>query len=157
MAQDRASLKVEGLEEINQILNGISNSISKEALDGALSGAELIQGEARKLIAKESKGEKGWSYREGGNKVPHTTSIPGDAPNTDTGTLKKSVMVEPVPGKGAKVGSSLKYARALEFGYAPNNLEARPFLIPAFESQKKDVMKLIKQAVTGTLVKYDRK
>ena len=156
MAQDRASIKVEGLEEINQILEGISNSISKEALDGALSGAELIQGEARKLVARESKGKKGWSYREGGNKVPHRTSIPGDAPNTDTGRLIGSIMAEPLKnGAVVGVGTSVKYAFALEFG--DSDMAARPFLTPAFESQKMAVMRLIKRSIAGTIAKYDRK
>jgi hypothetical protein len=84
-----------------------------------------VHGEAVKSIQ---------SIRSKGNERPDGSyaSKPGNPPNTDTGTLVKSLNVEVDLNKATgKVYSKLKYALWLEVGTL--NIEKRPFLAPALE------------------------
>lgn len=70
-------------------------------------------------------------------------SSPGNAPKTDTGTLVNSIYVD--PGKSEKptvfVGTNLLYGKHLEHG--TKDIDARPWLQPAFEQTKQANLKLI--------------
>lgn len=79
-----------------------------------------------KNIAIESLSDQSPGRRYGN----HIASLPGDAPNTDQGTLAASIFVELGPGLSGKFGSRLDYAKWLEEGVRPR-LEKRPFLSPA--------------------------
>lgn len=61
-------------------------------------------------------------------------SRPGEPPRKRTGMLQRSI-AHAVELRGdkvvARVGSNVPYARALEFGYSPRNLAARPYLEPS--------------------------
>ncbi|NOR27601.1 MAG: hypothetical protein GQ540_03620 [Lutibacter sp.] len=85
----------------------------------------------------------------------HWSSKPGSAPNIDTGALKDSIswdtsfgasggarrglnegVKSPGGGRFVKtgaVGTNHPGAKALEFGYSPNNLAPRPFMTVAYE------------------------
>ncbi len=75
-------------------------------------------------------------------------SAPGDFPHVQTGRLRASISTDWVgSGRGAstdavepptqngvvRVGTSVEYALALEFGFEQRNLAARPFLRPSMD------------------------
>lgn len=86
----------------------------------------------------------------------HQASAPGEPPAQDMGTLAGSIIFDVIEDKRGVVGqiiaqsSAAPYARALEFGYKDNNLEERPFMQPALESQAGAIVKMFKK---GGLIK----
>jgi phage gpG-like protein len=73
-------------------------------------------------------------------------SAPGSPPNTDTGTLVKSIGFEIDKEKlKGRVGTNLKYGAWLEFG--TSNIAARPWLRPAFMKHQKAIVEALKKAL----------
>lgn len=82
-------------------------------------------------------------------------SKPGEPPRRQRGALYQSMTYETresFRGIFTRVGPSVtvaKYARALELGYPPNNLEPRPYLRPAAKKFRPHWIKLIDRATKG--------
>lgn len=80
-------------------------------------------------------------------------SKPGEPPRRQRGRLWDSMTFESMDsprGVMTRVGPSVraaKYARALELGYEPNNLEPRPYLAPAAKAFRPRFDALIADAV----------
>lgn len=75
----------------------------------------------------------GKEYRKYAPKRNHRASAPGQAPATDTGRLASSIVAD-ITGLTAEVSADVQYAAPLEFGTV--NMEPRPFLEPALESER---------------------
>jgi len=87
-----------------------------------------------------------------GGKI-HIPSSPGYAPARDTGDLVKSIKMD-VRSNEVEVGSNLqgkegKYPRFLEYG--TKNMEARPWLEPAFISSKAHFYATIRGRVLNSI------
>lgn len=74
-----------------------------------------------------------------------TVSLPGQAPNTDTGTLAAHSGTMSERRNQAEVFDSAEYAEALEFG--TEKMAPRPAMGPAFEATKPDVIAEVTQAI----------
>lgn len=159
MAQERAGIHVEGMEELNKILDTMTDHMGKAMRDATLTAAMLVKSEAQRLISRRSMGQRVTRYPKGRKPKQHVASRPYDAPNTDTGNLIRNIYAEPLEGgkNGAKVGTLVRYARALEFGYAPRNLRPRPFLRPAFRNKRKEILSMYTRTVRGAIKRYDRR
>jgi len=75
----------------------------------------------------------------------HTPSVPGSAPNQDTGVLGnniENVQVEPLL---VEVSSNAEYSAPLEFG--TSRMEARSFMAPARDLERGNVERLVVEAV----------
>ena len=94
-----------------------------------------LQGRMRTDMAEEKHG------REYGN---HVASAPGESPAIDTGFLANSIQVE-AEGLSAIVGTNADYAMHLEFGTV--NMEPRPFYDPAFEAERPEFEKALREAL----------
>lgn len=85
------------------------------------------------------------AHKSSGNSYGnHTASKPGFPPNTDTGRLVSSVKFDiqnTENGIIGLVGTNLPYGPMLEFG--TSQMEARPWLGPAFKKNVKPIMKAI--------------
>lgn len=122
--------------------------------------ATTVRSNAVRSMGSGSSGYR--AYLKTKKKIEHYSSMPGEPPHVDTGWLRSSITwsisegveqgntpkgkaqpedVVGVPEKEegsiiAVVGTNVKYARALELGYAPRRLAARPYLRPALEKAK---------------------
>ena len=76
-----------------------------------------------------------------------SASSPGQPPHRRTGTLARSITHE-VTATTARVGTNVKYARALELGYSRNNLAPRPYLRPAIYKNRTAIKKLLASKIT---------
>ncbi len=115
----------------------------------------LVQREMRLTLSKPGTGRiyrksegdpNGRNLREKGF---HQASAPGHPPAVDTGTLRRSWQVGQKDNFVSRrrinhplrptlsLGSAVKYARALQYGYKPRKLEARPYVDVAVKSAKK--------------------
>lgn len=98
---------------------------------------------------------KGLRFRKDETNYDVVRSKPGEPPRRQRGTLYQSQTFE-VLGSGSsfrtRVGPTVrvaKYARALELGYAPNNLSPRPYLAPAAKRYEPTYLRLVERAVKG--------
>ena len=72
----------------------------------------------------------------------HQASAPGQAPATDKGALVNSYRTRKLKVGGYRVGSSMRYARVLEFG--GRRMKPRPHLRPAFSRGKAKFQKRLR-------------
>lgn len=121
---------VTGVKEMQANLAALGKKYSDAIAKAAFAAAQSVRSDAIKSIQTVSSGNTVTRYRADGTPYTHTASKEGDAPNTDTGDLVKSVQVEVKPD-GVYVGSRLEYAGHLEFRLN------RPWLIPALEKNRK--------------------
>lgn len=81
----------------------------------------------------------------GGGK-PHVPSRPGEPPHVDTGGLRRSVRHLVIVQNGVIRGfvqANHVAAHALEVGYAPGNLLARPYLRPALARMQPRIIRIL--------------
>lgn len=138
-------IKVDGVTMTLKNLEDIGVDIDRATKEGVLATAWQVRNDAAKSIQEKSNGETVQRSRQGGGTYEHTASKAGDAPNTDTGTLVRSIAVELGPFDSALVGSDVKYSSDLEFG--TKKMDARPWLKPALEKNIKNLDKNIESAI----------
>jgi HK97 gp10 family phage protein len=146
------TVAIVGSRALALAMNGLQKDLGKNTADALVAGAQLVRTAAIKSIQQQSPGEAVIRYRNGGSPIEHRASLPGDAPNTDTGTLVKSVVVE-VNTAGVFVGvirdKVRDYATFLEFG--TSKMKARPWLLPARDKSAAQVRKLLEDAIEKTI------
>lgn len=146
-----ADLKITGDDELIRKMTSLGADMEKALERGIVSTAYQVRNTAIKSIQKQTVGTYVIRYSQGGKRYSHVASKQGDAPNTDTGALVNSIVVEHKKGElFAFVGSGLKYATWLEFGTKRKGvtyMEARPWLQPALDANMKNLeQNIIKQA-----------
>lgn len=142
------TVKVTGQEDLKKNLASLDKLFGKEIRSALIAGGKLVETEAKKSIQTMSMGDRVIRTRNGGGEYEHITSRPGDAPNTDTGLLVKSIVTEVAPA-GVFVGTNTEYAPWLEFG--TSNMKARPFLYPALQSKRKVIIELVGSAMRKSI------
>ena len=121
-------------------LKKLSKAAQTPVKKAVLTNGLFLQGDIKRMIANG--GRSGVSYERGG--ISSIRSAPGEPPKTDSGNLVGSIQFRLTDsGFSGEVYTNSVYARALEFGFAPNNLAARPFMQPGFERNKDKVVKKI--------------
>jgi len=133
---------IKGLDRLTNKLLRLPAAMTKNLRREIALGAELIRSEAIKSISKG--GRTGVVYKRGGKTGQR--SAPGEFPKTDRGRLVISIKTDPVAGTNGlavKVGTNLRYGRALEFGAPANNLKARPWLARTLKNNAKKIGKKI--------------
>lgn len=144
----KAGVEVLGVQELEANMEKLAKKFSQDIVEAAIASGEIVRTEAIESIQEVSRGDDVERYREGGNSYMHTASKVGDAPNTDTGALVRSVQVE-VGTKYVYVGSSLDYAKWLEFG--TRRMGARPWLNPALERKRNEIRKQFDDRINKTI------
>lgn len=92
-------------------------------------GSDMIRAEAFRLISEGSISGKG-----------HVASLPGQAPNRDTGVLQAHLTNERTGPLEAEVRSDAPYAGALEFG--TSKMAERPYMRPARDKSEPKINRL---------------
>ena len=126
-------------------------------------GVLMVQADVQRSIVEISggkvyirkpakKGKRG--YGKGSKTEIHIASKPGDAPNDDSGNLKRNIRASKTKGntrKGysATVKAVTPYAYDLEYG--TSKMKPRPFMRPALAKNRKKIESLIINAVRAAL------
>jgi HK97 gp10 family phage protein len=137
------SVRLTGNKELKDALRRLGVNADKELADAVRMTAQGIRGNAQKLIARGTK--SGAVYKSSVANRMHRASAPGEAPASDSATLVGSIRAD-VAGKEANVSANTKYAASLEFG--TRNMEPRPFMVPAMESERPSWERRLREAVT---------
>jgi hypothetical protein len=78
----------------------------------------------------------------------HRASAPGESPAIDKGALVNSIHTRKAGKFAREVATNAEQAKALEFGFAPHNLQPRPFMKPAAEAEGPAFQARMKKALT---------
>lgn len=149
---------VAGLAEMRKSVAALSADIGPHLTKAAIKGARIVQTAVIKSIKTQSKGETVTRQHAGQAEYDQVASKPGDAPNTDTGELIRGIQIEIRPDAvfvGVEASQDQK-ALGLEFGTLDGRLAARPFLFPAFEASKPEIVALFKQAIKDDIAQTGR-
>lgn len=138
---DKLQAKMKALEK------NAKNNIANIMLDAA----NTLKSEAQRLIQTRSSGSEQVRYRNG---IRRTVIAAGDgqAPNTDTGRLVRSLKARKTGIDEAAAGifgQDAPYGKWLEYGTA--KMGERPFLRPALNNKKE----VIKQKLKGVKTKRE--
>lgn len=158
--------KITGRERVTARLRGAIGPETIEKVGQELfAGGELIRAEAHRSISEGSISGK-----------HHVPSLPGEPPNRDTGVLQAHIeTTQPAPLR-VEVSSNAPYAVPLEAGserkagvgsrsfsekskkHGPVRMEwgdsktaARPYMGPASRKKKKEVVALVRKAVSDAI------
>lgn len=138
---------ITGQKELERNLAKMAEHYGKAVADALYVSGEMVRSTAIRSIQQKSNGEMVTRYRSGGGAYQHLASAPNSPPNTDTGALVRSVVVE-VQREDVYVGSGLEYAPHLEFG--TKHMTQRPFLNPALEQNRRRIVKTVSDAMKKT-------
>lgn len=126
------TFRIEGLDGLNKTLLALSPTFRAEATKAVNRTAQNIRNDAVRSIQRPS--ASGATYEKYNPRRTHTASAAGSPPNTDTGRLVGSIRAIETGTPSATVEAQAEYAKWLEFG--TRNMQARPFLTPAVESNR---------------------
>ncbi len=116
-------IHTDGLDRFEQRLTGLADELALQLADAV--AAEI---------------QAGWSAQ--------SPSAPEEAPAVVSGHLAGSITIESPAGGTARVGSNAAYAPLLEFG--TEDLAARPWLRPAMERVRGQILQLARRIILWT-------
>jgi HK97 gp10 family phage protein len=115
-------------------------------------GGQLIRAEAIKSIQTGAK--SGVMYQMYNPRREHRASAPGQAPASDTGNLVSKIIVKQKSKNITNVESNADYSAYLEYG--TSKMEARPFMLPAFEKSKKPILNAVFNRVIKKIEEFTK-
>lgn len=123
----RSDIEIKGLDKLQRSILALKKA-APERLEKMLAyGAINTENSAKQSIqAHQSSGAE---YRR--RTITHTASTPGNPPNSDTGNLVNNITVRKISG-GYDVGSRSGAPYGVHLEYGTRNMQARPWLLPAF-------------------------
>lgn len=138
-------LKIANLKEFNKKLEQTLEKGKKQNVKRAVfKSANIVRTTAVQSILTGAK--SGRVYEKYEPRRTHQASRAGEPPASDTGFLASQITTE-VKVQGDKVigqiVASAPYAKHLEFG--TTNMLARPFMQPALQKNKKNILKIFKK------------
>jgi HK97 gp10 family phage protein len=145
------SVTVTGDADLRRKLLMLGDQMTDAAAEGVFLTANEVRNSAIKSIQEQTFGTPVTRSRQGGGTYPHIASAPGNAPNTDTGKLVSSIAVEKTGDTEHEVGTNLDYGEYLEMG--TKFMFARPWLIPALDLNRNNMLSNIEKAVDLRLKK----
>ena len=142
-------MTIKNMESFQKKLDKYLNqNPSKNAKKAVGRGVMLVKGTAQDSIT--AGGKTGRVYPRKGE--DHIASAAGEAPASDSSFLVNNISMNVKTERdGSVVGqiiSSAKYSYWLEFGHPARDgtfVEARPFMQPALEKNKKKIINIFKQ------------
>ena len=146
------NLKVKNLKKVLSQLNRLQKDMEVPFQEIVKGGGQLIRGEAIKSIQTGSK--SGVMYQMYNPRREHRASAPGEAPASDTGNLVSKIIVKQKSKDITSVESNADYSAYLEYG--TSKMEARPFMLPAFEKSKKPIINAVFNRVKRKIEEYTK-
>ncbi len=137
--------------DVTQFLKGLESlggQLPDITADAAMAGVHV----ARQWMGVEiAKPKSGKVYKVNRGRQTHQASAPGEAPAMETGNLVNSIAEElqrkDKTGATAAVIVLAEYGIHLEFG--TEDMEPRPFLRPAFDQNRKEIMTAVANTFKG--------
>ena len=139
--------KVSNLKKVLSQLDKLEKDMEIPFQEIVKGGGQLIRAEAIKSIQTGAK--SGVLYQMYNPRREHRASAPGQAPASDTGNLVSKIIVRQKSQDVTSVESNANYSAFLEYG--TSKMQARPFMLPAFEKSKKPILDATFRRVVGKI------
>lgn len=139
----RVGIKIEGLEKLLDKLDAVDNAHKYEALEDGLAQGGLVAIEEAKRRVPVKSGALRDSLHVGG----YTKLTPEYKPLGAYGALKGPIGKG--KDKGVLIGTTLPYAQLVERG--TKRTAARPFLRPAADEKRTEIVKEVEKAIQGII------
>ena len=139
--------RVKNIKKVLSQLNKLEKDMEIPFQEIVKGGGQLIRAEAIKSIQTGAK--SGVLYQMYNPRREHRASAPGQAPASDTGNLVSKIIVRQKSQDVTSVESNANYSAYLEYG--TSKMEARPFMLPAFEKSKKPILDATFRRVVGKI------
>lgn len=130
--------RIIGADKVVFRLNTIGEKAIREVGQALYVGGDLIRAEAAHMITEGAVSGK-----------HHVPSLPGEPPNEDTGVLRTNIETAQIAPLQVEVSSNAPYAAALEVG--TSKMAARPYMAPATERKRAEVVALVGKAVSRSI------
>lgn len=131
-------VKITGAKEFRQKLKNMSSPEVVRKIAAVLYiGGETIEKEAERLITTGSISGKG-----------HVASLPGEPPNADTRELDTNIETRIVSDINPTVHVEALAPHALPLEVGTSKMAARPFMKPAANSKKKEVVEKVAASIS---------
>ena len=144
--------KVSNLKKVLSQMDKLEKDMEIPFQEIVKGGGQLIRGEAIKSIQTGAK--SGVIYQMYNPRREHRASAPGQSPASDTGNLVNKIIVKQKNRNTVQVQSNANYSAYLEYG--TSKMEARPFMLPAFEKSKKPIMNAVFRRVVQKIEEYTK-
>ena len=144
--------RVTNLKKVLSQLENLDKQLEPEFQEIVKGGGQLIRGEAIKSIQTGAK--SGVMYQKYNPRREHRASAPGQAPASDTGNLVSKITVKQKSLNVVHVESNADYSSFLEYG--TSKMEARPFMLPAFEKSKKPILNAVFNRVKKKIEEFTK-
>ena len=144
--------RVTNLKKVLSQLENLDKQLEPEFQEIVKGGAQLIRAEAIRSIQTGAK--SGVMYQMYNPRREHRASAPGQPPASDTGNLVSKIIVRQKSQDVTSVESNANYSAFLEYG--TSKMEARPFMLPAFEKSKKPIINAVINRITQKIQEYTK-
>ena len=144
--------QVKNLNKVLSQLKKLDEQMEVPFQEVVKGGGQLIRTEAIKSIQTGAK--SGVIYQMYNPRREHRASAPGQSPASDTGNLVNKIIVKQKNRNTVQVQSNANYSAYLEYG--TSKMEARPFMLPAFEKSKKPIMNAVFRRVVQKIEEYTK-
>lgn len=131
-------MPIKGLKAHLARLRKLPAEAEKAVTQALFAGAETIANEAGLSITRGAVSGKG-----------HVASAPGQAPNSDTHVLDRSIVAKRAGKLKSRVLATAPYAVPLELG--TSKMAARPFMRPARDKKADEVRDLVARGMNEAL------
>lgn len=139
------SVTVTGAAELKARMVKLGDQMEIAAEEGVFITAQDMRTYAIKSIQDLSPGVPVKRSRQGGGTYDHIAASEGQAPNTDTGALVSSISAEKIGDASYEIGTNLERGQYLEMG--TKFMRPRPWLVPALDANRNNLLKNIEKAV----------
>jgi len=140
----RVTAKVINIKDLDPAIEVYNEDMRLKVIKWLKVCGLLVMNTAKQRILKGPK--TGRIYKKSNPVRLHQASAPGESPASDTGTLVSRIVMEVDEQKlEATVGTTVWYAKFLELG--TRLMEARPFLTPALDEKKDQLVGLLRKIV----------
>lgn len=142
-----SKMDVHGFDKLLGVLSGIPSKVERKADMAVSKSAQLIRRNVIKEIGEQPAAWPRLSAKyaaqksmKGGSNLILVSGIRTRKSRTPVTNYRNSFEVEKSGKAQYDVGSNYPQARALEYGFEPRNLPARPHFEPAVEKSRDDIL-----------------
>ncbi|MCB1201346.1 MAG: HK97 gp10 family phage protein [Leptospiraceae bacterium] len=138
-----SQMKITGFEDLGKALVNLSRAVERKGDKRVQRAANIVRTNVIKVINSQPGNWRALSLKyaerkaaaRGSNKIL-ISGVRTASSNTPSINYRNSFDIEQTGKARFEVGSNHPQARALEFGFEPRNLPARPHLEPAIDESK---------------------
>jgi HK97 gp10 family phage protein len=135
-------VEIQGLDDLIEQMEELPRRSRSEMRKGMREAGQIVGREARRLISEPGRSGRKYVFDKKGVRREVTASAPGEPPARVLRLLLKSIKVKAAKsGLAVRILSADRKAHLMEYGTV--KIKPRPFLRPALERKKREVLEAL--------------